>query len=165
MRVIVNDAIGVLQVTYLTPDQITSSRAIMGLDIQLVEDGTYFVVECDGEIVGCGGWSSRSTLYGNDATPGRNAALLNPSTEPARVRAMYTDPQFARRGVGRLILTLCESAAAAEGFELELMATLSGYPLYQSFGFVDLEEVTDETGGAPVLLVRMRKPLNVQGRR
>ena len=79
---------------------------------------------------------------------------------------MYTDPRFARRGVGRLILTLCESAAAAEGFgELELMATLSGYPLYRSFGFVDLEEVTDDTGGAPVPLVRMRKQLDTQDRR
>lgn len=166
LRVIVNDAIGVLQAPYLTPDQITSCRAIMGVDIQLVEDGTYFVVECDGEIVGCGGRSRRSTLYGNDATPGRDAALLNPSTEPARVRAMYTDPRFARRGVGRLILTLCESAASAEGFgELELMATRSGHPLYQSFGFVDLDEVTDDTGGAPVPLTRMRKPLNVQDQR
>jgi GNAT superfamily N-acetyltransferase len=165
LRAIVNEAIGVLQASYLTPEQITSSRAIMGLDLQLVEDGTYFVIESDGEIVGCGGWSRRSTLYGNDATPRRNAALLNPSTEPARVRAMYTDPRFARRGVGRLILTLCESAAAAEGFhQLELMATLSGHPLYQSFGFVDVEEVTDDTGGAPVPLIRMRKPVNAQDR-
>jgi len=166
LRVIVNDAIGVLQAPYLTADQIASSRAIMGLDIQLVEDGTYFVVECDGEIVGCGGWSRRSTLYGNEATPGRDAALLNATTEPARVRAMYTDPRFARRGVGRLILTLCESAAAAEGFaELELMATLSGYPLYRSFGFVEVGEVADDTGGAPVPLIRMRKPLNALERR
>ena len=165
LRAIVNEAIGVLQAPYLTPEQITSSRAIMGLDLQLVEDGTYFVIECDGGIVGSGGWSRRSTLYGNDATPGRDAALLNPSTEPARVRAMYTEPRFARCGVGRLILSLCESAAAAEGFgELELMATLSGHPLYRSFGFVDLEEVTDNTGGAPVPLIRMRKPVNAQDR-
>lgn len=165
LREIIDEAIGQLQAPYLTPEQITSSRAIMGLDLQLVEDGTYFVIECDGEIAGCGGWSRRSTLYGNDATPGRDAALLDPSNDPARVRAMYTDPRFARRGIGRLILTLCESAAAAEGFhELELMATLSGYPLYRAFGFADLEEVTDDSGGAPVPLIRMRMPVNGQKR-
>ena len=78
-----NEAIEVLQAPYLTPDQIASSRAIMGLDLQLIHDGTYFVIECDGEIVGCGGWSRRATLYGSDVTPGRDAALLDPMTEPA----------------------------------------------------------------------------------
>jgi GNAT superfamily N-acetyltransferase len=160
LRTIMNEAIGVLQAPYLREDQIASSRAIMGLDLQLIHDGTYFVIECDGEIAGCGGWSRRATLYGSDDTPGRDAALLDRTTEPARVRAMYTDPRFARRGVGRLVLALCEGAAMAEGFhELELMATLSGHPLYRSFGFLDIEEVIDDTGGAPVPLVRMRKPL------
>ena len=160
LRAIMNEAIAVLQAPYLTPEQIASSRAIMGLDLQLIHDGTYFVIECDGKIVGCGGWSRRATLYGNDVTPGRDAALLDPTTEPARVRAMYTDPRFARLGVGRLVLSLCESAASAEGFqELELMATLSGHPLYRSFGFVDIEEVIDDTGGAAVPLVRMRKSI------
>ena len=90
LRVIVRDAIGVLQAPYLTPDQITSSRAIMGLDAQLVEDGTYFVVECDGEIVGCGGWSRRSTLYGNDATPGRDAACS--TRRPSRPESARCTP-------------------------------------------------------------------------
>lgn len=160
LREIMDSAIGVLQSPYLTPEQVASSRAIMGLDLQLILDGTYFAIESDGVIVGCGGWSRRATLYGNDATPGRDAALLDPTTEPARVRAMYTDPRFARRGVGRMILSLCERAAAAEGFrELELMATLSGHPLYRSFGFVDVEAITDDTGGAPVPLIRMRRPI------
>jgi GNAT superfamily N-acetyltransferase len=160
LRELMNEAIAVLQSPYLTPEQVASSRAIMGLDLQLIHDGTYFIIECDGEIAGCGGWSRRATLYGKDDTPRRDAALLDPKTQPAKVRAMYTDPRFTRRGVGRLILSLCESAAAEEGYhELELMATLSGHPLYRSFGFTDVEEVTDDTGGTPVPLVRMRKPV------
>lgn len=158
LEAVMDAAIGELQQGFLTPDQIASSRMIMGLDRQLIADGTYFVVEEDGRIAGCGGWSRRATLYGGDHTPGRDAALLDPATEPARVRAMYTNPAFARRGVGRLILQLCEDAAQAEGFtRLELMATLSGQPLYTAFGFEPIEAIEDSRGGAAVPLVRMGK--------
>src|SRR5262245_36224803 len=109
-------SIAELQAPFLDAAQIASSRAIMGLDTQLVEDGTYFVVESNGELAGCGGWSRRATLYGGDRTPGRSAALVNPSTDPARIRAMYTHPRHARKGVGRLIISLCERAARGEGF-------------------------------------------------
>jgi GNAT superfamily N-acetyltransferase len=153
-------AIAELQRGLLTPAQIEASRAIMGLDRQLISDGTYFVVEAQGRIAGCGGWSRRATLYGGDHTPGRDAALLDPATEPARVRAMYTHPAFARRGVGRLILELCETAARAEGFtRLELMATLAGRELYARCGYRDIEHVEDARGGAPVPLVRMGKTI------
>jgi GNAT superfamily N-acetyltransferase len=155
-------AIGELQQGFLTDDQIASSRAIMGLDTQLVDDGTYFVVEIDGAVAGCGGWSRRATLYGGNQTPGRDPELLDPATDPARVRAMYTHPFFARRGVGRLILHLCEQAAADEGFQhLELMATRSGRPLYAAYGFAPVEEVVDDRGGAPVPLTRMTKPVEL----
>ncbi|MBS0362861.1 MAG: GNAT family N-acetyltransferase [Proteobacteria bacterium] len=151
-------AIGELQKGFLTPEQIDSSRMVMGLDRQLVADRTYFIVEQDGQIAGCGGWSRRATLYGGDHTPGRDPELLDPSRDAARVRAMYTHPDFARRGVGRLILKLCEDAARAEGFRrLELMGTLSGRPLYESYGFTPIEEILDARGGAPVPLVRMGK--------
>ena len=100
-------AIGELQRGFLSEDQIAASRAIMGLDTQLIDDGTYFVVLEGAAVAGCGGWSRRATLYGGDHSPGRDAALLDPATDAARVRAMYTAPAFARRGVGRLILTLC----------------------------------------------------------
>ncbi|HEY2658304.1 MAG TPA: GNAT family N-acetyltransferase [Caulobacteraceae bacterium] len=151
-------AIGELQKGFLTEQQIASSRAIMGLDSQLIADGTYFVVEQDGVIAGCGGWSRRDTLYGGDHTPGREPRLLDPATEPARVRAMYTNPDFARRGVGRLILELCEAAAKAEGFSrLQLAATLSGQPLYEAYGFEPIEAFEDARGGVAVPLVRMGK--------
>jgi GNAT superfamily N-acetyltransferase len=158
LAVVMDAAIEELQRDVITPGQIAASRAIMGIDTQLVEDGTYFVVELDGALAGCGGWSRRATLYGSDATPGRDARLLDPATEPARVRAMYTHPSFARRGVGRLVLSTCEDAARAEGFrELELMATQSGRRLYAAYGFEAVEDLTDDRGGEPVPLTRMRK--------
>jgi GNAT superfamily N-acetyltransferase len=151
-------AIEVLQKGFLDDEQVESSKAIMGIDRQLIEDGTYFVVEIDSDVAGCGGWSRRATLYGGDHSARRDAALLDPATDPARVRAMYTHPNFARRGVGRLVLEACEAAAAAEGFTtLELMATRSGRPLYESYGFQPVEELQDASGGAPVPLTRMRK--------
>ena len=158
LAALMDAAIAELQRGFLDDAQIASSRAIMGIDTQLIEDGTYFVVESNGAHAGCGGWSRRATLYGGNQTPGRDRQLLDPRVEPARVRAMYTNPAFARRGVGRLILWLCERAAAAEGFtRLELMSTLSGEPLYGAYGFQPLERLTDATGGVAVPLVRMEK--------
>ena len=161
LTVLMDAAIAELQRGFLDDAQISSSKAIMGIDTQLIEDGTYFVVESDGNIAGCGGWSRRATLYGGNQTPGRDSKLLDPRVDPARVRAMYTHPAYARQGVGRLILSLCETAAASEGFtRLELMSTLAGEPLYTAYGFRPLERLLDATGGAPVPLVRMEKPVN-----
>src|SRR6185295_12175910 len=124
-------AIAVLLKPFLTEAEIASSRTIMGLDSQLIRDGTYFVVEENGALAGCGGWSRRATMYGGDVSPGRDPALLDPRRDAARVRAMYTHPSFIRRGVGRLILAQCEEAARAEGFtRAELGATMAGLPLY-----------------------------------
>ncbi len=160
LRGVMDAAITDLQREFLTEAQIAASRAIMGLDTQLIEDGTYYVVESGDDIAGCGGWSRRATLYGGDATPGRDARLLDPKVEPARVRAMYTSPLFARQGVGRMILARCESAAAAEGFtRLELMATLSGERLYLACGYQPVERVVDAAGGTGVPLVKMAKPI------
>ena len=119
-------SIAVLQRGFLTPEEVAASHAVMGLDTQLVADGTYWLIEADramssrtdtagdsdipaGALAGCGGWSRRRTLYGNDRSAGlRDARLLDPAQDAARIRAMYTDPAFARRGVGRQVLALCE---------------------------------------------------------
>jgi len=163
-------AIDELQKGFLDDATIKASHAIMGLDTQLIDDGTYFVIESESEsdgtgtggerVVGCGGWSRRATLYGGNHSAGRDAKLLDPAADAARVRAMYTRPGFTRRGVGRLILELCEQAAADEGFtRLELMATLAGRPLYEAYGFEPVEEVVDTSSGTPIPIVRMAKPV------
>jgi GNAT superfamily N-acetyltransferase len=160
LRDLMNAAISELQKPFLDDRQIASSRTIMGLDSQLIDDGTYYIVESDSKLAGCGGWSRRATLYGGDQSPGRSAALLNPKTDAARVRAMYTHPDHVRKGVGRLILGLCEAAARSEGFRaVELMATMAGEPLYRACGFEAVERVEDDRGGAAVPLLRMRKDL------
>lgn len=158
LKALMDAAIGDLQKPFLSAEQIASSRMTMGLDTQLIEDGTYLVVESGGLVAGCGGWSRRATLYGGDHSPGRSLALLDPSKDAARIRAMYTNPAFARRGVGRLIIAVCEAAARAEGFgRMELMATLAGAPLYRACGYYVIEEILERRGGAPVPMQRMGK--------
>lgn len=161
LRVLMDISIGTLQQSFLTDEQIAASRAIMGLDTQLVRDGTYFIVECGNRVAGCGGWSRRATLYGGDHSAAlRNPVLLDPLRDPARVRAMYTHPDFARQGVARLILSLCEQAAAAEGYtRTALMSTLSGKPLYDSCGYQAVEHTGAEVDGITVPLVLMEKNL------
>jgi GNAT superfamily N-acetyltransferase len=161
LRALMSLTIDNLQEGFLSPEQIVASHMIMGLDTQLVVDGTYFVVEKHGGIVGCGGWSRRATLYGGDhSTELRDPALLDPSRDGAKIRAMYTHPDFARQGIGRLILSRCEHAAATEGFlSAELMATLSGRPLYLACGYETVETVNTSAGTINIPLVRMRKHL------
>jgi GNAT superfamily N-acetyltransferase len=147
---------------FLDPAQVELSKSIMGLDTQLIADRTYFLVEEKGRLVGCGGWSRRATLYGGDhSTAQRNRALLDIARDAARVRAMYTHPDFKRRGVGRIILDLCETAARQAGFRsVELMATLSGEPLYKACGYHEIERITAASSdGINVPGVRMRKKL------
>lgn len=159
LKPLMNAAIGELLKPFLTPKQVAASFSVMGLDTQLIADGTYFVIESGGAIAGCGGWSRRATLFGGDHTAGRDAALLDPARDAARVRAMYTHPDFTRRGIGRLVLDLCERAAAAEGFtRVELAATMAGEPLYRACGYTDIEAFESDTpSGVRVPLIRMGK--------
>lgn len=153
-------AIAQLQTGFLSPEQVEASKAMMGLDTQLIVDSGYFLAEISGELAGSGGWSRRATLYGGDHSAGRDARLLDPETEPARIRAMYTDPGHVRRGVGTAVLAACEAAALAAGFRrVELMATLAGEPLYRAAGFSAIERIEDSNGGAAVPLIRMGKAL------
>lgn len=161
LRDLMSAAIGELLNPFLSPQEVAASFEIMGLDSQLVADGTYFVVEDEGALAGCGGWSRRATLFGGDHSAGRDAALLDPTRDAARVRAMYTHPDHVRKGVGRLILDACEGAAAGEGFaRCEMAATLAGEPLYRACGYREIERFSAQTsGGIEVPLVRMGKAL------
>jgi GNAT superfamily N-acetyltransferase len=122
--------------TYDAGQTDSSARYIGDVDRQLIADGTYYVFEVDGEIVACGGWSKRAKLYTGSGASADDLRLLDPSTEPAHVRAMFTRSDWTRRGLGRRILEACEAAAKASGFgRLNLTATLPGVPFYASYGF------------------------------
>jgi len=137
-------------------------RNVYGVDTQLIADGTYFVAESVAEaatIVGCGGWSKRRTLYGGDRFAGREDSLLDPQSEAAKIRAFFIHPQWARRGIGALILQACEDAAIAAGFtRLEMGSTLTGVPFYRTKGYAELEHLeVPMPGGATLPIVRMAK--------
>jgi len=133
----------------------------LGVDRQLIRDGTYFVAEAEGMIVGCGGWSKRKTLFGSDHGPVKNDAWLDPAVDPARIRAFFVHPAWARRGIGSRLLQACETAAAADGFSrLELAATLPGVPLYSARGFAAAEHFeVPLPNGLSLPVVRMSKSL------
>jgi GNAT superfamily N-acetyltransferase len=134
-----------------------------GLDTELVRDGTYYVVEdgADGELVACGGWSKRKTLFGGDAQAGRQSELLDPTQDSARIRAFFVRPEWARKGVGRALLELCEAEAQRHGFRsTQLMATLPGHRLYKACGYVGDERVaTPLPGNIDIEFIPMRKIL------
>ncbi|HWF88407.1 MAG TPA: GNAT family N-acetyltransferase [Pyrinomonadaceae bacterium] len=134
---------------------------VFGVDTDLIEDGTYFVAEIDGQLAGCGGWSKRKTLFGGDQYSSRDAAYLDPRSEPAKIRAFFIHPDHARKGLARAILTRCEDEARAHGYRaLELMSTLPGIEFYKSCGFVETGNFDlDLTDKVKLELVPMRKEL------
>jgi GNAT superfamily N-acetyltransferase len=138
-----------------------SVRYIAIVDRTLIEDGTYFVVEADGQIVACGGWSRRDKLYTGSGDAAEDSRLLDPETEAARVRAMFVRDDWTRRGLGTRILEACQAAAKAEGFRrLALGATLPGVALYERFGFVANGDMTVTLpNGTTVAAVAMDKPI------
>jgi GNAT superfamily N-acetyltransferase len=143
-------------------DQVEAALGtVLGVDTQLIRDGTYFVAESGGRIVGCGGWSNRNTLFGSDHGPVKNDAWLDPAVDAARIRAFFVHPAWARQGIGSAILQACEEAAAAEGFSrLELAATLPGVLLYQARGFEPAERFAAPLpNGSSLPIVRMVKTL------
>jgi GNAT superfamily N-acetyltransferase len=146
-----------------TPEQIEAAlRGTFGVDTQLIVDGTYFVAESGGEILGCGGWSRRRTLFGGDARTGRDCTELDPRSEPAKIRAFFVDPAYARRGIGRALLERCEADARAHGFSrVELMATLPGVRLYGSLGYTARSPVHHELApGLTIEFVPMHKSIS-----
>jgi GNAT superfamily N-acetyltransferase len=137
---------------------------VFGVDTDLIDDETYFVAETNsGQLIGCGGWSRRRNLYGGDQYEIRNSEMLQPGIEPARIRAFFIHPDYARQGIGRAILTTCERDAFAHGFQtLELMATLPGVPLYEVEGYVKDEPFDlDLDEGITLPLIKMTKHLKL----
>jgi GNAT superfamily N-acetyltransferase len=174
LRQLIDASVRGLQSHDYTPAQIESALAsVYGVDTQLISDGTYFVAETSASakvqetaeallIVGCGGWSRRKTLYGGDQWTGRQAALLDPHHDAAKIRAFFIHPSWARRGIGSLILEACENAAVAAGFtRFEMGATLTGVPLYRVRGYVALENLeVPLADGESLPIVRMEKRIS-----
>lgn len=161
-RLIAESARGLSRENYSDRQIETAIATVFGVDTDLILDGTYFVVEADGALAGCGGWSKRKTLFGGDRFAVRDSSRLNPKTDAARIRAFFVHPQFARRGIGRMIIAACEDAARAEGFRrLELMATLPGIKLYEACGYHGDSRIEYEIAeGVKLELLPMRKRLD-----
>jgi GNAT superfamily N-acetyltransferase len=164
LREIVEASVRGLQAAYYSPTQIEGGlQSVYGVDTQLIADGTYLVAEEVSKgapvIVACGGWSKRKTLYGGDQYAGREDSLLDPSRDAAKIRAFFVHPDWARRGIGSLILQACEDAATAAGFtRLEMGATLSGVAFYKAKGYLEIENQQVPLSNGEVLpIVKMAK--------
>ncbi|HCX28779.1 MAG TPA: GNAT family N-acetyltransferase [Blastocatellia bacterium] len=161
LRDLIRESVNVLGSRYYTSRQIASAlNYVFGVDTQLIIDRTYFIAEVEKQIAGSGGWSKRKTLFGGDqAKPDQTDQLLDPATEAARIRAFYVRPQWARKGIGSLILHSCENAARAAGFNrIELVATLPGEPLYRARGYKTAEPLQLNTpDGESLPAFRMEK--------
>jgi GNAT superfamily N-acetyltransferase len=145
-------------------------RFIAVVDRQIIDDGTYFVIEEEGRVIACGGWSGRTKLFSGTESQAREESSetrLDPAVDAARIRAMFVDPAYARRGLGRQILEASEADAAQAGFRrFELMATLPGVPLYRACGYEEIERVVIELPDATRLeCVRMQRAFSTADRR
>lgn len=143
-----------LSAGFYTPEQAHAvTREVFGVDTQLIHDGTYFAIEDGMRILACGGWSKRSTPYGGDKHKAAPDRLLDPATEPAKIRAFFVDPGMERRGLGSMLMQHCSAQARAAGFTvLELTATMPGVPLYTAHGFVPVHDLSLPLGGGQVAL-------------
>jgi GNAT superfamily N-acetyltransferase len=166
LREIIEASVRGLQADDYSPAQIEGAlQSVYGVDSQLIADGTYLVAEevsgAEPLIVACGGWSKRKTLYGGDQYEAREDSLLDPSHDAAKIRAFFVHPEYARRGLGSVILKACEEAAAAAGFtRLEMGATLSGVAFYKAKGYVEVEnQAVPLSNGETLPIVKMTKQL------
>lgn len=134
-------------------------RYVFGVDTELVEDKTYYVIENDGITQACGGWSKRKTLFGGNQFDQRESGYLDPNIDAAKIRAFFVHPDYARRGLGTVLLNYCEQQAMAHGFSrTEMMATLPGVKLYQAMGYSALCEIEYLLpNGVPLKFIHMIK--------
>lgn len=158
---IAESARGLAREDYTTEQIEAALGSAWGIDTELIHDGSYYVAEVGKEIVGCGGWSRRKTLFGGDKQAGRQSEILNPHLDAARIRAFFIHPDWARKGIGLSILQKCEEEAMVYGFRrCELMATLPGHRLYRSLGYSGDERVTYQLGnGVNIDFIPMKKNL------
>ena len=166
LRHLIADSARRLSVGYYSAEQIDACiEEVFGVDTQLIKDGSYYVIEVDGELAAAGGWSARKTLYGGDQMKSGLDPLLNPDTDPARIRAFFVDPAWSRRGLAREIYFHCSDAAWAAGFRsFELMATQPGVPFYTALGFTARDRVIVQLGrGVEVPFVRMGRSIQPPG--
>jgi GNAT superfamily N-acetyltransferase len=165
LRELIDASVRGLQAHDYSAEQLECAlQTVYGVDSQLIADGTYFAVEASnpaGPIVGCGGWSKRKTLYGGDVWRERENTLLDPRSSPAKIRAFFVHPGWARHGIGGMILEACESAAKEAGFtSLEMGATLTGVPFYSAKGYVAAENLeVPMRDGLTLPIVRMTKEI------
>ena len=160
LEVLIPLSVRVLQAPFYSPAQMEAALGpVFGVDRQIISDGTYFVVEHEGLLIGCGGWSRRRAVFGGDRARVGEDAPLDPVRDPARIRAFFIHPDWARRGIGRSILLACESAIIEARFrEAMLVATLAGEPLYASAGYKVAERYEVQLSGELALpVVRMSK--------
>jgi GNAT superfamily N-acetyltransferase len=160
LQILIPLSVRTLQATHYSSAQIEAALGpVFGVDRQLIRDGTYFVAEAENQIAGCGGWSFRKALFGGDRDRPGEDALLDRKLDAARIRAFFVHSNFARRGIGREILTACESAIQKHGFQsAELVGTLTGEPLYASFGYKVTERYEVPMGaGLSLPVVKMAK--------
>lgn len=160
LEVLIPLSVRVLQAPFYSSAQIEAALGpVFGVDRQLIRDGNYFVVEHGGHVIGCGGWSRRRAVFGGDRDRAGEDAELNPAHDLARIRAFFVHPEWARKGIGRSLLSTCESALCAAGFrDAVLVATLAGEPLYASLGYsVDERYAVALSGGLTLPVVRMVK--------
>jgi GNAT superfamily N-acetyltransferase len=163
LREIIEASVRGLQAEDYSHTQIEGAlTSVYGVDTQLIADGTYFAVEVDDQVAACGGWSKRRTLYGGDQYAAREDSLLDPHHEAAKIRAFFVHPNWARQGLGTLILEACEKAAIQAGFTgLEMGATLSGIPFYRAKGYIELErQEVPLANGETLPIVRMAKEVS-----
>jgi N-acetylglutamate synthase-like GNAT family acetyltransferase len=175
LHALIEASIRGLQTNDYTPAQIEGALGtVLGLDTQLIRDQTYYIVEVsdtpistnakrskERKLAGCGGWSKRKTLFGSDGAATREPELLDPATDAAKIRAIFVHPDFARQGLGSLILSHVEAAARAAGFRhFEMGSTLTGVPLYRLRGYSPVERVEVPLKNGEFLpVIKMTKPV------
>jgi GNAT superfamily N-acetyltransferase len=167
LNALIATSVRALSVGFYSAAQIEAALdAVFGVDSQLIADRTYYVVDGESGPAAAGGWSGRATLYGGDQAKGAIDRRLDPTTEPARIRAFFVHPAYARRGLARRLYDVCERAALDAGFRhLELMATLPGEPLYRALGFTAVERVVVTLAGVDVPFIRMTRGIGSEANR